>query len=253
MYPELKDKVVIVTGASSGIGKATAIAFANEGVKLVIADVQDKEGEKLAEDIRQKENDCIYVHCDISQPSEVKQMVEKTVQKYGRLDIAYNNAGIEGEQAFLADSTQENFDRVIGTNLRGVWACMKYEIPEMIKQKKGVIVNCSSIAGIVGSQGISSYDASKHGVIGLTQTAALEYANQGIRINAVCPAGVKTPMLARFTKNDPEAEKQMDAMHPIGRAANPEEIANAVVFLCSDMASFITGHEMLVDGGFTAQ
>lgn len=253
MYPEFKDKVVIITGASFGIGKATALAFAREGAKLVLSDVADKEGEALAQDIRKKGNACIYVHCDISRPAEVKKMVDAAVKEFGRLDIAYNNAGIEGEMGFTADGSEENFDRIIGINLKGVWACMKYEIPEMLKNEKGVIVNCSSVAGVVGSQGLPVYVASKHGVIGLTKNAALEYAQQGIRVNAVCPAGVHTPMLDRIVQSSPDLKDQMDTIHPIGRAAQPEEIADAVLYLCSDRASFVTGHEMLIDGGYTAQ
>lgn len=253
MYPELKGKVVIVTGAASGIGKAAARAFAGEGARLMICDVQDDLGRKLAEDIRQEDQDCIYLHCDISKPAEVQNLVDQTLKEYGQLDIAYNNAGVEGDMANLADSTGDNFDRVIGINLKGVWACMKYEIPAMLKNGKGVIVNCSSIAGVVGSKGIPAYVASKHGVIGLTKNAALEYANKNIRVNAVCPAGVKTPMLERFIGGNEEVAQQMDKMHPIGRAAKPEEIADAVLYLCSDRASFITGTELLVDGGFTAQ
>lgn len=253
MYTEFKEKVVIITGASFGIGKATALAFAKEGAKLVISDVQDKEGEHLAEQIRNQGNECIYVHCDISKPAEVQKMVNETVKRFGRLDIAYNNAGIEGEMGFTADGSEENFDRVIGINLKGVWACMKYEIPEMLKNKKGTIVNCSSIAGVIGSQGLPVYVASKHGVNGLTKNAALEYAKEGIRVNSVCPAGVYTPMLDRILENSPGLKSQLEAMHPIGRAAHPEEIADAVLYLCSDRASFITGHELLVDGGFTAQ
>lgn len=253
MYKEFKDKVVSITGASFGIGKATALTFANEGAKLVLSDIQDKEGEALAEEIRKKGNECIYVHCDISKPAEVQKMVSEAVKEFGRLDIAYNNAGIEGEMGFTADSSEGNFDRVIGINLKGVWACMKYEIPEMLKNNKGVIVNCSSIAGVIGSQGLPVYVASKHGVNGLTKNAALEYAKQGIRVNSVCPAGVHTPMLERIVQSSPGLGEQLDAMHPIGRAANAEEIADAVLYLCSDRASFVTGHELLVDGGYTAQ
>lgn len=253
MSTAFKDKVVIVTGASFGIGKATALAFAKEGAKLVISDVQDEDGERLAEQIREQGNECIYVHCDISKPAEVQKMVSETVNQFGHLDIAYNNAGIEGEMGFTADVSEENFDRVIGINLKGVWACMKYEIPEMLKNNKGVIVNCSSIAGVIGSQGLPVYVASKHGVNGLTKNAALEYASQGIRVNSVCPAGVNTPMLDRIVETSPGLKDQMNAMHPIGRVAQPEEIAEAVLYLCSDRASFVTGHELLVDGGFTAQ
>jgi NAD(P)-dependent dehydrogenase (short-subunit alcohol dehydrogenase family) len=253
MNTEFKNKVVVITGASFGIGRATALAFAREGAKLVISDVQDKEGEYLAEQIRKQGNECIYVHCNISKPGDVQKMVSETINRFGRLDIAYNNAGIEGEMGFTADGSEENFDRVIGINLKGVWACMKYEILEMLKNKKGVIVNCSSIAGVVGSKGLPVYVASKHGVNGLTKSAALEYAGQGIRINSVCPGGVHTPMLDRILETSPGLKDQMDSMHPIGRVAEPEEIAEAVLYLCSDRASFITGHELVVDGGFTAQ
>lgn len=253
MYTEFKNKVVIITGASTGIGRATALKFAENGAKLSLADIQDVEGQKLVEEIRNKGNDCIFIQCDVSKSEDVKQMVETTVQHFGQLDIAYNNAGIEGEMGFIAEGSEENFDRVIGINLKGVWACMKYQIPEMLKQQKGVIVNCSSIAGVIGSQGLPVYVASKHGVIGLTKNAALEYAKQGIRVNAVCPAGVHTPMLDRIVKSSPGLGDQLSAMHPIGRIAKPEEIADAVLYLCSDSASFVTGHEMLIDGGYTAQ
>lgn len=253
MNTEFKDKVVIITGASFGIGRATALAFAREEAKLVISDVQDKEGESLAKEIRKQGNECIYVHCDISKLADVQNMVSEAIKHFGRLDIAYNNAGIEGEMGFTADVSEDNFDRVIGINLKGVWACMKYQIPEMLKNKKGVIVNCSSIAGVVGSQGLPVYVASKHGVNGLTKNAALEYASQGIRVNSVCPAGVQTPMLDRIVETSSGLKDQMNAMHPIGRVAQPEEIAEAVLYLCSDRASFITGHELLVDGGFTVQ
>lgn len=253
MDKEFKDKIVVITGASFGIGKATALAFANAGAKLVLSDLKDDEGYAQAEAIRKKGNECIYVHCGISKPAEVKHMVEEAVKHFGRLDIAYNNAGIEGEIGFTTAGSEENFDRVININLKGVWACMKYEIPEMLKNKKGVIVNCSSIAGIIGSQGLPVYVASKHGVNGLTKNAALEYAKQGIRVNAICPAGVHTPMLDRIIHNNPGMGEQLDTMHPIGRVATSEEIANVVLFLCSDRASFVTGHEMVVDGGYTAQ
>jgi NAD(P)-dependent dehydrogenase (short-subunit alcohol dehydrogenase family) len=253
MNAEFKDKVVIITGASLGIGRATALAFAKEGAKLMISDILDEEGEQLAEEIRKQGNDCIYVHCDTSKPAEVQKMVSETVNRFGRLDIAYNNAGVEGKMSFIADGSEENFDRVIGINLKGVWACMKYEIPEMLKNKKGVIVNCSSVAGVIGSQGLPVYVASKHAVIGLTKNAALEYASQGIRVNSVCPAGVHTPMLERIMDSSPGLKDQMNALHPIGRVAQPEEIAEAVLYLCSDRASFVTGHELLVDGGYTAQ
>lgn len=245
------NKVAIITGASFGIGRATAIAFANRGCKIVIADwVEDNETLDL---IKTLGGDAIFIKCDVSKDSDVKMMIEKTINTYGRLDYAFNNAGVEGISATTHECTEENWDKVIDINLKGAWMCMKYEIAYMLKQGKGVIVNNASIAGLVGFQGIPAYVASKHGLIGLTQNAALEYAKQGIRINAVCPGVINTPMIDRFTGKKKEVEKQFENMEPIGRMGQPEEVAETVVWLCSDASSFVTGIAMPVDGGWVAQ
>lgn len=247
------EKVAIVTGASTGIGRATALAFAREGARGVVADVPVAGGDETVRLIKKAGGQATFVKTDVSKTADVKVMVQEAVRTYGRLDCAFNNAGIEGAAAPIVDNTEENFDRVIGINLKGVWLCMKYEIPEMLKQKGGAIVNCSSIAGLVGFPGITPYVASKHGVVGLTKTAALEYAKSGIRVNAVCPGVIRTPMIERFTGGKAEAEAQLTAGEPVGRMGAPEEIAEAVVWLCSDAASFVTGHPMVVDGGWVAQ
>lgn len=246
-----KNKVIIVTGGSFGIGKATAIAFAKQGAKIVIADWA--ENPETIAFIKDLGNDVIFIKCDVSRSDEVKSMVEKTIATFGRLDYAFNNAGIEGNTALTPDCTEDNWDKTIAINLKGVWLCMKYEIPEMLKQGKGVIINCSSVAGLVGFEGLPAYVASKHGVVGLTKTAALECAKHGIRINAVCPGVIQTPMIDRLTGKKKEAIEQYTALEPLGRFGQPEEIANAVLWLCSDEASFVTGHGMAVDGGFVAK
>jgi len=251
METTFKNKVALVTGASSGIGKATALAFAKKGAKVVVVDwIENKDTMDLIKDLG---GEALFIKCDVSKAADVKAMVEKTIAEFGRLDYAFNNAGIEGSSAPIQDCTEENWDRTIGINLKGIWLCMKYEIPEMLKQGKGVIVNCSSVAGLVGFSGLPAYVASKHGVIGLTKTAALECAKLGIRVNAVCPGVIKTPMMDRITGNKKEAVEQFTGLEPVGRFGLPEEIANAVVWLCSDEASFVTGHAMAVDGGFVAQ
>ena len=251
METTFKNKVIIVTGGSFGIGKATAIAFAKQGAKIVIVDwAENPESIAFIKDLG---NEVIFIKCDVSKSVEVKSMVEKTIATYGRLDYAFNNAGIEGNTAPTPDCTEENWDKTIAINLKGVWLCMKYEIPEMLKQGKGVIINCSSVAGLVGFEGLPAYVASKHGVVGLTKTAALECAKHGIRINAVCPGVIQTPMIDRLTGKKKEAIEQYTALEPLGRFGQPEEIANAVLWLCSDEASFVTGHGMAVDGGFVAQ
>lgn len=246
-----QDKVGIVTGGSFGIGRAAAIAFAKRGAKVVVADwIEDAETLNL---IRSMGGEAIFVKCDVSHEEDVKLMVEKTVSLYGRLDFAFNNAGIEGLSAPTHECTNDNWDRTIGINLKGVWLCMKYEIEQMLKQGKGVIVNNASIAGLVGFQNIPAYVASKHGVIGLTKNAALEYSRSGIRVNVVCPGVIKTPMIDRFTGKSNEVEKQFENMEPVGRLGRPEEVAETVIWLCSDAASFITGDAIPVDGGWTAQ
>ena len=246
-----QNKVAIVTGGSFGIGRATAMAFAKRGAKVAVADwVEDNE---TLNAIKAIGGEAIFIKFDVSKSADVKAMVEKTISAFGRLDMAFNNAGTEGAQGITHECTEENWDRVLGINLKGVWLCMKYEIPHMLKQGKGAIVNTSSVAGLVGFTGIPAYTVSKHGLIGLTQTAALEYAKQGIRVNAVCPGVIKTPMIDRFTGNDKTVEKQFESMEPIGRLGQPEEVAEAVIWLCSDASSFVTGDAMPVDGGWVAQ
>ncbi|HVS26028.1 MAG TPA: SDR family oxidoreductase [Burkholderiales bacterium] len=247
-------KVAIVTGGSSGIGRATAIAFAREGAKVVVASRRIKEGEETVQLLKKAGNDGFFIKTDVAKTADVRAMVEKTVATYGRLDYAFNNAGvIEQTPGPIVEQTEETFGRIMDINVKGVWLSMKYEIPEMLKRGGGAIVNMSSVAGLVGIAGIGIYTASKHAVVGLTKAAALEYSKSGIRINAVNPAAIETEMLTHVVGDNPEANAQMAAMHPIGRTGKPEEIANAVVWLCSDQASFVTGHAFPVDGGFTAQ
>lgn len=246
-----KNKVAIVTGGSSGIGRATALAFAKKGVKVVIADWI--ENEEIIDLIENLGGEAIFVKCDVSKSDDVKALIEKTITTFGRLDFAYNNAGIEGTSAPTQDCNEENWDKTIGINLKGIWLCMKYEIPEMLKKGKGSIVNCASVAGLVGFGGLPAYVASKHGVIGLTKTAALENAKLGIRVNVVCPGVIQTPMIDRLTGKKKESIEQFTGLEPIGRFGEPEEIANAVIWLCSDEASFVTGLAMPVDGGFVSQ
>ena len=253
MPGRLEGKVALVTGASSGIGRAAALAFSREGAKVVTADVDVEGGMETVRTIQDAGGEAVFVRSDVSKAAEVEALISKAVETYGRLDCAYNNAGIEGTMGPTADCTEENWDRVIGTNLKGMWLCMKYEIPEMLTRGSGAIVNVSSIAGLVGIQGRPAYAASKHGVAGLTKAAALEYAQAGIRINAVCPGIIRTPMLERPLAQRPELEATLIAQVPVGRIGTPEEIAEAVVWLCSDAASFVTGHTMMVDGGYVAQ
>lgn len=246
-----ENKVAIVTGGSFGIGKATAIAFARNGAKVVIADwIEDKE---TTDRISSFGGVAKNFRCDVANDTDVKKMVEFAMDTFGRLDFAFNNAGIEGTQGITHECTQENWDKTIEINLKGTWLCMKHEIPYMLKAGKGAIVNNASIAGIVGFPGIPAYVASKHGVIGLTQNAALEYAKQGIRVNAVCPGVIKTPMIDRFTGNNKAVEEVFANQEPIGRIGQPEEIASVVTWLCSEHASFVTGVSMPVDGGWVAQ
>lgn len=246
-------KVALVTGASSGIGRAAAIAFAREGAKVVVSDIDAAGGADTVRMIADAGGEAFFVRADVSQADRVENLVNESVGRYGRLDFAFNNAGIEGEQALTGDCSEQNWDRVLSVNLKGTWLCMKHEIPHMLKQGKGAIVNMSSVAGLIGYRNIPAYVASKHGVIGLTKTAALEYATTGIRINAVCPGVIRTPMVERFVGGTPEGEEQMIASEPIGRLGVPEEVAEAVVWLCSDAASFVLGHAMVIDGGLVAQ
>lgn len=245
-------KVALVTGGSYGIGRATAVAFAARGAKVIIADWLEDIEQNTLKQIRAVGGKGIFLSCDVSKNEDVRWMVEKAIATYGGLDYAFNNAGIEGDTANTNECTEENWDKTINVNLKGIWLCMKHEISQMLKQGKGAIVNCASVAGLIGFPGLPAYVVSKHGVVGLTKTAALENAKQNIRINAVCPGVIHTDMIDRLTGKDKEAEKQFVNMEPIGRMGKPEEVAEAVMWLCSDAASFVTGHSMPVDGGWIA-
>jgi NAD(P)-dependent dehydrogenase (short-subunit alcohol dehydrogenase family) len=249
METTFKNKVVIITGSTFGIGKSAAIAFAQRGAKVVLSDW--KQDEDTLSTIIENGGDAIFVKCDVSAENDVKNLVAETIAKYGRLDFAFNNAGIEGTPAPATECSNDNWDKTININLKGVWYCMKYQIPEMLKVGGGVIVNNASIAGLVGFGGVPAYVASKHAVVGLTKNVALDYAKQNIRVNAVCPGVIHTPMVDRFTGQDPKVLEQLVAAKPMGRVGQPEEIAETVVFLCSNAASFITGQAIAIDGGWT--
>lgn len=249
----LADKVAIVTGGSSGIGRACAVAFAREGAKVVVADLNISEGEKTVQLVKEAGSDGVFVATDVSKEAEVKALTEKTIAVFGRLDYGVNNAGIEQEITPLTEQTESTFDKIISVNLKGVWLCMKYQLSEILKNGGGAIVNISSVAGLVGFPNISIYAASKHAVLGLTKSAALEYAKSGIRINAICPGAIETPMLSGFIENNEELKQQVINMHPIGRFGKPEEIAEGVIWLCSSKASFVTGHSLVIDGGMVVQ
>lgn len=243
-------KIALVTGGSFGIGRATAEAFASRGAKVVIADwIED---DSVIKQIKDEGGTAIFIKCDVSKISDVDNLIEQTIKQFGRIDFAVNNAGIEGATAPVHQCSEENWDKTIGINLKGIWLCMKHEIPHMLKQGKGAIVNTASVAGLIGFPGLPAYVASKHAIIGLTKTAALENAKLGIRVNAVCPGVIKTPMIDRLTGKDKTVEKSYEDMEPVGRMGKPEEVAEAVVWLCSDAASFVTGHAMPVDGGWIA-
>jgi NAD(P)-dependent dehydrogenase (short-subunit alcohol dehydrogenase family) len=250
MANTFENKVALITGGSFGIGKATAIAFSRLGARVVIADWIEEPSTSIQ--IKDQGGTCMFVNCDVSNSADVENVISQTLKTYGRLDFAFNNAGIEGTNAPSHECTEENWDKVIDINLKGVWLCMKNEIPLMQKQGKGAIVNCASIAGLIGFPGLPAYVASKHGIIGLTKTAALENAKQNIRINAVSPGAIRTPMIDRVTGRDKIAEHKYIEMEPIGRLGAPEEVAAAVIWLCSDESSFITGQVLNVDGGWLA-
>jgi NAD(P)-dependent dehydrogenase (short-subunit alcohol dehydrogenase family) len=253
MAGRVEGKVALVTGGASGIGRATALTFAREGAKLVVADMNDEGGQQTVHMITENGGEAIFVKTDVSKTVAVQALISKVVETYGRLDCAHNNAGISsGVRALTADYPEERWQQVLAVNQTGVWLCMKYEIVQMLHHGGGAIVNTASIAGLVGGAGGAAYTASKHGVVGLTKTAALEYAQQGIRVNCICPGYIQTPMTAS-NLSDPERQAQIIAREPIGRVGTPEEVAETVVWLCSDAASFVTGHAMTVDGGYVAQ
>ena len=259
MADKMGGKIALVTGGGSGIGKATSIAFAREGAKVVVADMNVEGGEETVRFIEDAGGDAAFIRADVRKAAEVEAMINQAVETYGRLDYAYNNAGvIQSPGISIHEAPEDTWNNTIATNLTGVWLCMKYEVPQMIKQGGGAIVNTSSVWGLVGSAGFSAYVASKHGVAGLTKTAALEYAASNIRVNCVNPGSIDTQMvqdaIGTLSGGNPEAMADMIAnLHPIGRMGRPEEVAEAVVWLCSDAASFVTGHALSVDGGWVAQ
>ena len=249
MSKELEKKVALITGGTTGIGRDTAVLFAKAGAKVVFSGRREVEGNETLNLVRAAGGDGHFIKSDVSKSADVESLVQKSIEKYGRLDVAVNNAGIEGVWAPLVEQTEENWDQVQNINLKGVWLSMKYEILQMLKQGGGgAIVNMSSVAGLIGAAGAGVYVASKHGVLGLTKSAALEYAAHGIRVNAVCPAVIETPMAERAF-GEPAVNKRMLSLHPLGRFGKPMEVAEAVLWLCSDKSSFTTGQYLGIDGG----
>jgi len=252
MDRSFEGKVAVVTGAASGMGLVTARSFAEAGAAVALADIDERAARTAVDDLIAAGHRAIAVRCNVADEAEVAAMVDQTVEIFGRLDAAFNNAGIQSPAVETADASAAEFDRVIAVNLRGVWNCMKYELKQMRQQGSGAIVNCSSIGGLIGLPGRAVYHAAKHGVLGLTKSAALEYASRGIRINAVCPGTVDTPMVSAMLAKEADAMKEIMRDQPIGRLGRPEEIASAVLWLCSPGAGFVIGHALAVDGGFTA-
>lgn len=249
---QFNDKVALVTGGSAGIGRATAEAFADAGARVVVSDIDRENGEKVVAAITAAGGDARFVACDVRDGAAVKDLIGQTLEHFGRLDFAFNNAGIEIEDSRLADGDEDTFDRILDVNVKGVWLCMKHQIPVMLAQGGGVIVNTASVAGLGAAPKMSVYSASKHAVIGLTRSAAVEYARKGIRVNAVCPAVIDTDMFRRAAASDPRKAEFAAAMHPVGRLGKASEIAAAVLYLCSDGAAFTTGIALPVDGGATS-
>lgn len=254
MANEFDGKVALVTGGGSGIGRSTCLTYARGGAKVVVVDRDVEGGEETVQQIKEAGGEATLIHADVANPSDCQGMVDQAVGQFGRLDCAFNNAGVGGRSGKLtADYAEADWDRVIGINLKGVWLCMKSEITQMLKQGGGAVVNTASIAGLVGIRGTCAYIAAKHGVAGLTKAAALEYAGSGIRVNAVCPGYIDTPLTRPLFETFDGMEEEVVARHPLGRLGQPHEIAEAVAWLSSDAASFVTGHTMTVDGGYVAQ
>jgi NAD(P)-dependent dehydrogenase (short-subunit alcohol dehydrogenase family) len=250
---EFKGKVALVTGGTSGIGRAAAVSFGREGAKVVVAGRRAHEGEETVRQVKAVGGEAIFVPTDVAKEAQVKNLVGRTLEQFGRLDIAFNNAGVEQVPGPFLEQSVETYDQVMDINVKGVWLSMRHEIPAMLKSGGGSIINTSSVAGVIGMAGAEIYIASKHAVIGLTKSAALEFAKQGIRINAVLPAAIETEMMHRFVNEQKEMLAALTSLHPIGRVGTSQEIADAVLWLASNKSSFVTGHSLVVDGGFTAQ
>jgi len=246
------DKVVLITGAGNGIGRAAAIAFGQQGASVVVADMSRSAGEETTALITQAGGIATFILCDVTKDQDVQSMVDGTIETYGKLDIAFNNAGIEIEHSKLADGDEATYDKIMDVNVKGVWRCMRYQIPALLKQSTSAIVNTASIAGLGAAPKMSIYSASKHAVIGLTKSAAVEYGRKGLRVNAICPAAIDTEMVRRAIENDPQKEQFINNLHPVGRIGQPEEVAAAVLYLCSDLAGFTTGVALPIDGGATS-
>lgn len=253
MDDSLQNKVVLVTGGASGIGRVTALALAHAGAKVAIADVNAAAGEEIAQLIRERQSEALFVPTDVGDAAAVQALIQTIVATYGRLDCAFNNAGIEGLPTRTADASEDDFDQIMRVNVKGVWLCMKYELQQMVAQGGGVIVNTASVAGLVGAHSLPIYSASKHAVVGLTKSAAVEYARKGVRVNAVCPTVIRTPMVERGLAALPQFMDVVKQSIPMRRIGEPEEVAAAVLWLCSDASRFVTGATLTVDGGFTAQ